>query len=42
MKEKGWVGHPPYAEWFCGEHFEKAKALENLTIDNALKKLKKI
>jgi len=41
MVEKDWVGHPPYAEWFCREHFEKAKALENLTIDNALKKLKK-
>jgi hypothetical protein len=40
MEKKGWVGHPPYAEWFCGEHYEKAKELENLTIDEALKKLR--
>ncbi len=41
MEKKGMVGHPPYAEWFCGEHFESAKALEHLHIDEALKILSK-
>ncbi|MHA1785386.1 MAG: hypothetical protein ACTSVY_05870 [Candidatus Helarchaeota archaeon] len=39
MKEKGMVGHPPYAEWFCDEHFQKANALKHLSIDEAMKKL---
>ncbi|MEX2705471.1 MAG: hypothetical protein ACTSUQ_08630 [Candidatus Freyarchaeota archaeon] len=42
MEEKGMVGHPPYAEWFCGEHYPKAKELEHLTIDEAMKKLKNL
>ncbi|MHA1145108.1 MAG: hypothetical protein ACTSRW_10255 [Candidatus Helarchaeota archaeon] len=41
MEEKGMVGHPPYACWFCGQHFERAKSLEHLTIDEAMKILKK-
>ena len=41
MEKKGMVGHPPYAEWFCGKHYESAKALEHLTIDEALKILRK-
>lgn len=41
MKEKGYVGHPPYAEWFCGEHYPAAKELEDLTIDKAMEKLRK-
>ena len=41
MKDKGMVGHPPYAEWFCEKHFPKAKELENLTIDKAMDVLKK-
>jgi hypothetical protein len=41
MEEKNMVGHPPYAEWFCGKHYESAKALEHFTIDEALKILKK-
>ena len=40
MEQKGMVGHPPYAEWFCKEHYEKARELEHLTIDVAFKKLK--
>lgn len=39
MKKSRMTGHPPYADWFCGEHYEKAKQLENLTIDEALKQL---
>ncbi|MHA1752266.1 MAG: hypothetical protein ACTSXT_14560, partial [Candidatus Helarchaeota archaeon] len=31
MEEKGMVGHPPYAEWFCKKHYQIAKKLQNLT-----------
>lgn len=34
------VGHPPYAEWFCGKHYDRAKELEDLTIDKALTKIR--
>ncbi|NPE09587.1 MAG: hypothetical protein GNW80_14975 [Asgard group archaeon] len=34
------VGHPPYAEWFCGKHYDRAKELEDLTIDKALIKIR--
>ncbi len=37
MEKKGMVGHPPYAEWFCEEHYAKAKELEDNTIDKAMK-----
>lgn len=37
MKEIGGVGHPPYAEWFCKKHYEKANKFSHLTIDVALK-----
>jgi len=40
MKKKGMVGHPPYAEWFCKEHYEKANELKDLAIDEAMKQLK--
>ena len=30
------VGHPPYTEWFCGKHYDKAKKLEDITIDKAI------
>lgn len=40
MEKKGMVGHPPYAEWFCVEHYKKAKELKNLTIDKAMGILK--
>ena len=39
MEEKGMVGHPPYAEWFCGDHYKKAVVLKDLTIDKAMEKL---
>ena len=41
MQQPGMVGHPPYAEWFCGLHYEKAKDLSHLTIDKAMELLKK-
>ncbi len=40
MERKGAVGHPPYAEWFCGEHYETAKELASLTISEAMQILK--
>jgi hypothetical protein len=42
MKETGMVGHPPYARWFCPEHYIKAKELGNLTVDKAMVKLREI
>lgn len=41
MKEKGFVGHPPWAAWFCGAHYAEAKQLSNLTIDKAIQKMGK-
>ena len=38
MEEKGMVGHPPYAEWFCENHYQKAKNLSHLPINEAIKK----
>jgi hypothetical protein len=40
MRKGGMTGHPPYAGWFCGDHYEEAKKLENLTIDEAMKILR--
>ena len=40
MEEIGGVGHPPYADWFCKTHYEKAIELKNLYIDKALKILR--
>jgi hypothetical protein len=41
MQQPGMTGHPPYAEWFCGIHYGKAKELSHLPIDEAMKLLKK-
>ena len=41
MEEEGMVGHPPYAEWFCGDHYKKASKLKNLRIEKALYMIKK-
>ena len=40
MEEKGFIGHPPYADWFCKEHYREAIKLKHLSIDNAMSKLK--
>ncbi len=37
---EGFVGHPPYIDWFCREHYDKANELQNLTIEKAMKILK--
>ena len=38
-KIKG-VGHPPYADWFCKNHYNKANELKHLPINEALKILR--
>jgi len=40
MEREGMVGHPPFAEWFCGDHYKKAFELKDLTINKALTQLK--
>ena len=40
MREEGLTGHPPYAEWFCEKHYEAAKELKKLTINEAMYILK--
>ena len=37
MEEIGGVGHPPYAEWFCKNHYDKANELRHLPINEALR-----
>jgi hypothetical protein len=37
MKEEGMVGHPPYARWFCSNHYEKAESLRHMTADEAMR-----
>ncbi|MHA1341959.1 MAG: hypothetical protein ACTSRZ_19000 [Promethearchaeota archaeon] len=40
MKEKGMVGHPPEAAWFCDKHCKRAAELQHLTIDKAFQILR--
>jgi hypothetical protein len=37
MKEIGGTGHPPWLDWFCAEHYDKAQELSHLTIAQAMK-----
>jgi len=37
FEKPGFVGHPPATEWFCDEHYEKAKTLTNLTLSEVYK-----
>ena len=37
--EEGFVGHPPNVAWFCGEHIEGARRLEDGPLSDALQKL---
>jgi hypothetical protein len=39
MEETHMVGHPPYAAWFCADHFKGALDNETLTIDEAMPKI---
>ena len=40
LRQPGFVGHPPNAFWFCGEHYSEAKKLNDLTKTEAFKILK--
>ena len=40
MRKEGLVGHPPYAEWFCSDHYNAAKELKELPINEAMAKLR--
>ena len=40
MRKEGLVGHPPYAEWFCVDHYNAAKKLKDLPINEAMAKLR--
>jgi hypothetical protein len=40
MEETGKKGHPPYAAWFCSDHFKMAHECENLTIDKAMPRIR--
>ncbi|MGV9197907.1 MAG: hypothetical protein ACOC4M_03630 [Promethearchaeia archaeon] len=40
MKKEGKVGHPPYADWFCEDHYDAAYEYKSLPIHEALQKLK--
>ncbi|MBN2535673.1 MAG: hypothetical protein JXB88_22535 [Spirochaetales bacterium] len=42
MKETGAIGHPPYAAWFCKDHYKRAAELQNLSIDRALPMIREI
>jgi len=41
VSEEKWIRHPLDSAWFCGIHSGEAKKLVNLTIDDALKTIKK-
>lgn len=36
MKDQRMVGHPKGRDWFCEQHFAKAKSLNDLTLKEAL------
>lgn len=40
LKEKGFVGHPTNAFWFCEKHYDKAKEYSNFTKGEAFKLMK--
>ena len=40
QKARGHVGHPPGVEWFCEEHYKKAKSLKHLSKTEAIAKMR--
>lgn len=40
-EEDDFVGHPPYAEWFCGEHYKLAQQYSDLTLGEAMKRIRR-
>jgi hypothetical protein len=39
-KHPGFVGHPPHKAWLCSTHETQARSLTNLTLSEAMKRLK--
>ncbi|HQO02589.1 MAG TPA: hypothetical protein PLI62_09985 [Spirochaetota bacterium] len=37
MKQKDMIGHPPYGDWFCGNHIDRARELKDKPIDEAVR-----
>ena len=40
VKEEGLLGHPPYAEWFCEDHYQEALKLKDRTKAEAIRILR--
>ncbi len=40
MQAGDMIGHPPYAKWFCKQHFLKAKELADCSVDEALPRIR--
>ena len=39
-EREGFVGHPPWQEWFCPEHHKEALALSHLDRGSAMARLR--
>lgn len=39
-EQPGFVGHPPWKEWFCQTHYEEARKFSHLTLGEAMDKLR--
>lgn len=35
-EQPGFIGHPPWKEWFCEVHYEIAKKYSHLTLPEAM------
>ena len=40
VEEEAITGHPPNAGWFCGKHYNRAKNLVNLTLQEAISEIR--
>ena len=40
VEKEGLIGHPPYAEWFCEDHYQEALKLKEKTKTEALRILR--
>ncbi len=42
MKRENKVEHPPYAEWFCEDHYPIANQFSHLTWSEGMKKIREV
>lgn len=40
MEATGGKGHPPWMDWFCAEHYQKAQLLSDMDIASAMRQIK--